>query len=509
MLRHLPKFSHNGLTVVLSKPSRFDRDELLCANGGHYFDYECLRPYTNRHCSDIRLADDRSNFITSTKAVLLLGEEAFKRYRPAEITTSLNEQRGNPFRLPTGEIAIATFEAQDSVDIKDYEGSFDDDEEDDDFGSDKGHGKTRRSNFRFWLKKDTHKLLSILQDHNCKIPSAAPPRYHIYPQLELIVELLTQTKGKSLYLDLETDEDRNVKCFGFGFDRQDIYVAPVILPDYTLAYQSRTYSLMRALAVAMRDNETVCHNGSGFDWIVLATKYRIPIRKVYDTMLAQHRCFPVVEKSLGHCMSLWTYEPYHKNEGNVGYMTMSHAMQLMEYCGKDVFGMMLVREAIDRHAAVTPGLAQSIARVNRYVKPYLLMLLQGIRFDNTKREEWSKINDRLMTQYLRCMGILMGPKQPPLISNKKCCQYFHDALGYPVLKRSEKTNNPSLDAKNLFKLRLRHDNPVIDFLIAYRETQKETGAMKFNIWKQYESQGSSRESLLESIRNTTSFMAQT
>ncbi len=44
-------------------------------------------------------------------------------------------------------------------------------------------------------------------------------------------------------------------------------------------------------------------------------------------------------------MSLYTYEPYHKNEGNHSYRSTSQAEQLMLYCGKDVYGMMLVKKA--------------------------------------------------------------------------------------------------------------------------------------------------------------------
>jgi DNA polymerase I-like protein with 3'-5' exonuclease and polymerase domains len=68
-----------------------------------------------------------------------------------------------------------------------------------------------------------------------------------------------------------------------------------------------------------------------------------------------------------------------------------------------------------------------------------------------------------------------------LISNKKCVAYFHTIMGYPVQKRTKK-NQPSLAQDALYKLRLKIESPVIDFLIKYRETQKESGTLGFKVW---------------------------
>jgi DNA polymerase I-like protein with 3'-5' exonuclease and polymerase domains len=86
-----------------------------------------------------------------------------------------------------------------------------------------------------------------------------------------------------------------------------------------------------------------------------------------------------------------------------------------------------------------------------------------------------------MYQYLRIMRMLCGPKIEPLISNKKCVEYFHNVMGYPVQMRTKK-GGASLAKDSLYKLRLKVENPVIDFLIKYRETQKETGTLNFKVW---------------------------
>ena len=58
MLRHKPKFSYCGLTIVLSNPSRFDVLKLLSSRGGDFFENFCLQPDYNLMQCDVRLAED-------------------------------------------------------------------------------------------------------------------------------------------------------------------------------------------------------------------------------------------------------------------------------------------------------------------------------------------------------------------------------------------------------------------------------------------------------------------
>lgn len=503
LIRHLPKFDYSGLTIILSNPSRFtnqsSRDDLLEATGGWFFNRECLSPETNRFCCDIRLADDRSPLITGTKCVLLLGQRALTLWTGA--TTTLSEQRGSPLTIARTDIpAIASFLPQDAVDIQNYEKRFNkeaegyeeqDDEETEkvaEYLGEKGKSRTTRSNWRFWLRSDTKKALRIVENRQV-LSCRYTPSYHICPGADEIISTLESTKGKDLFIDIETDFDSvDMRCFAFSFgangtNKVPVYVVPTLDIYYRPAYD-RLPQILRALSIAFRDNCVVAHNGANFDFFVFAWKYKIPIgRNVYDTMVANHRIYPDVEKSLGHCVSLWTYEPYHKNEAVHTYRTTQQAEKLYAYCGKDVYTMLLVKEAQLEFARKIPGLYESIQQANASIRSYLITSLMGLRFNENAREAWVKENDRLLTQYLRIMTLLTGPSVAPLISNQKCVRYFHDQLGYPVVARSKKTKNPSLAEDALLKLRLNHDNPVIDFLIKYRQTQKEVGTLNFEPWK--------------------------
>ncbi len=504
MLRSKPKLPYCGLTVVLSNPSRLDKVDLLSGNAGYFFSERCLRPDFNRYQCDIRVKEDRSPLLPNTKAVMLLGEAAAQAWLDNEENT-LNEIRGSTYvinNIPH----IPSYFPQNCVDFKNHEATHnplsedyqdaDLDDGDDDEGADdkRRHGRTSWRNFGFWLMKDTEKAKRIMLEG---LPVLPDPKYIIYPRAEELIETLRSNKDKFLYFDCETDRQLNITCFSFSYDSSNIFVAPCLLPDYSHAYSSLA-EIYRALARAVADNTIVAHNGCNFDFHVLAWKYRIGIAKVYDTLVAQHRCFPEQEKSLGHCTSLWTHEPFHKDEGDVPYNNMENAKRIWAYCGKDVYTMALVHEAQMRYAKRIPGLAASIEQANTSIRPYLITSLQGLRYHKKGLDEMMRENDRLMMHYLKWLDILVGADNLKAIrgkgksampsSNPQCCKYFHDLLGYPIIGKGkvkkDGSRSPSLGKKNIYKLRLKQSNPVLDIIVAYRETGKESGALKFTPWKE-------------------------
>lgn len=508
MLKKSPKLTYCGLTIVMSNPSRFDRVDLLTANGGEYFRNKCLYPHHNLMQCEVRLRQDRSPLLPKTKAVLLLGLDAYNDWIGNAKLNSLGEVRGSIYKI--NEIAhIPSYLPQDCMDVKDFESQHNEFLQNKDSYEEatpdaaksskaekRRHGVTARSNWKFWLKRDTEKAIRIM--HNDGIVPEPPfkPDYIIYPSAKDIIDFLLSYKNNNLYLDIETDECFNIKCIGVSYDNSPVLVFPLLDYHYIMAYE-QVPNVLRALVLAMRDNCIVSHNGSNFDWLILAWQYGLPLgTQFYDTMLAMHRCYPNVEKSLGHGTSLWTYEPFHKDEGAGDYRTLDDMVRLMQYCGKDVYTMKLIKHSIDAHASKWPGLKASIEQVNKSVRAYITMTLTGMHYRDDILESIVKENDRLMMQYLRCIKLLVGEdiiktfqrryKGPLPSSNPQCCAYFHDMLGYPVVARGKTrkdgTRHPSLGKKAIYVLRLRKENPVIDFTMAYRETQKETGSLQFEPW---------------------------
>lgn len=503
-MRHLPKFSYCGLTIVMSNPSRFDKSDLLSAGGGYYFNDNCLRPSINRWQCDIRTADTLElGLLPNTKAILLLGEIAMHMWADRKYSLyTLNEQRGCPLENQWNLPMIASYLPQDVVDYKDFESihnpllsheTFATDTgyysppDSDDYEDEKHKGRTARRNWKFFLKRDTKKISNVVSKHVgelCDTRSllAESSRIDIinYPSSDTLLEVLTTHKNENFYLDIETDTNLYCRCIGFSFDSTPIYIFPVYNYANRLGY-SRIEFILRALSYALRHNTVVIHN-SMFDLIVLLYRYRIPIgRKIYDTMLAHNRCFPEIEKSLGHCLSLWCWHPYHKDESIFDPKTLEQERQLMLYNAKDVYGLKILKQAIDTYSSSRPGVASSIAQVNRSIYPYLLSTLQGMNLNESAITKLLNENDKLLTQYMRCIRLLTGQAILPS-SPKQCVEYFHDTMGYKPVGYTAK-KKPSLGADNLYLLKLHYpQNAVIDFSLAYRALVKESGMLKFRRW---------------------------
>jgi hypothetical protein len=507
LLRSKPSFKYCGLSVILSNPSRFDKTRLLSAGGGHCFGEFCLRPEFNILQCDIRQLEETEPFLEGTKCILVLGEHAMHTLLPETHGNTLNEMRGSlfyyngipaiPSYLPQDCADIKSYEAQNNPLSKDFQVDVEDDEASESVESIKRYSRTHRKNFAFWLRADTRKAKYILQNGPPK-PEYPEPIYVTYPTAELTCNILKGVKGSFLYFDIETDwEEQNIQCFSFSFDGHTIYNIPILDYNYKFAYESiYIYKIFQALAIAIRDNILVAHNGACFDFFLLCWKYRIPIYNVYDTMVAMHRCYPDIEKSLGHGVSLFTWEHFHKDEDSQGYYTKQQMMDRMKYCGKDVYTMFLVHMGIVKLQKQVVGLEHSINTANASIMPYLINTLTGIRVNQEKLKEIQNENDRLMTQYLRICDILIGPEGKKEIkermsskpkgfpnSSTQCCIYFHDLLGYPVVARSPQTGKPSLGKKAIFSLALRHDNPVLKVVTQFRILSKEYSSLKFNPWK--------------------------
>ena len=482
---------YKGLTVVLGKPSRFDRAQLLSGYGGQMF-FNALSPLA-RQSVDVFLADALKNgevsYKPDTKVVLLLGQKALDMVATG---VSIDEQRGCPI-IKDGITYVPSYEPQEAVDRQAYFNPNDSDDKGG--GDDKGrHGKTRRPNRKFWLTRDVKKAVAYLTTP----PEVTKAAHVLWPRADEVIRVLTETKGKNMYFDIETNRSLEMTCFGFSFDEKRAWCVPMVVSPREGYYYSDTPRILRALAVAMRDNTTVIHN-SLFDLFVMGYKYGIPApRRVYDTMLAHHRLFPEVEKSLGHCLSLYTDQPYHKNEGVFEAHGHEQQTQLYEYNAKDVISMALLQPQIDATAANFKA-TDSIQQVNDSVVPYLTAMLQGIRYDDAKLDDIIANNDRHQNVLLRFLRLLVGKDLNPN-SPKQVADYLYNRLGY---------KRPSKDVtseKALLQLRLsKPDNPVMALILRYRSLAKESGQLKFPPWDGVRPLDHKRITTAYNLAGTTSY----
>lgn len=490
--RHHPEKTYNGLTVVLSQPSRKDLDNgyLISGYAGIIFNDALGRNATSRWSCDIRLADSLAEPLREgTKAILLLGEGALHTWCPKYLEYKISEIRGTPLESRWDIPVICSFTPQDTCDIIDFEKKYnpllaqegeDEDGEEGEEDTKKRHGFTQRKNYKFWFERDIDKVI-----HRIRGGEIYKNDYEIriYPRMEDAIQALNSLSDSDLFFDIETDSERNITVVGFSCSNSNIiYSLPILDYLYALYYGKGTYRFFQALVSCFQRNRVVIHN-SMFDLKVLLYKYRLPIgRRVWDTMLVQKRIYPEPEKSLGHGLSchpqIW--EPYHKDEGIFEPQNRDQERKLLYYNAKDIVALRLLKRAQEAFARNDPGLQASFEQANEMPYAFLINTFTGVRFDKEKADIQLALNDRLLDQYYRACRILVGPDVDYLpTSPKKVVDYFHGMLKYPVVARSKKTGEPSLGKEAMYKLMLKNPmNLVIEITLLYRALKKFSGGLK-------------------------------
>lgn len=371
-----------------------------------------------------------------------------------------------------GKPAIVTFDLQEAYDFKSQTQDQDDGKEDP-FSKDRT--KTQHSNWLFWIRADTAKILRPT------LGTPSVPKVLIRPNLAAYTKHLLSTQGKVVYLDIETDiQSDTLDCIGLYIEGDNnVVVVPIYNPDGKLAYDALSVmKYMAALSYVLRHNKVVIHNAM-FDLLYLASHYRVTFgADIFDTMVAQKRCYPEVEKSLGHAISLWTDQPYHKDE-HAANRSRESAERLFNYNAKDIWSMRLVYKAQLAHMEKDGGLTSSVNQANASVYPYLLSCLKGLRVDVSKWAGLKIAKDRRITQIRRIISLLIGDTKFNPDSPAQLVKYFHTKLSYKVVARTN-TGAPSLGATALYDLALKYPNPLIQTIIYYRHLVKARSNLNFN-----------------------------
>lgn len=480
-MRTPPQQGHNGLTIIIDKPSRFDTNAnyLLSGKPRQWMDEEILAPnYTLSNC-DIRDTNDNSPFLPTTKRVFLLGAAACRKY-------SLDINRhGYPTLININGKPIPTttaFYPQDCCDHRNIEGDSLSDEEDDAVSDRdiKDSAPTKRSNHRFWTMWHLRKALGYQVILNLN-----PSKLEVltYPNLDKLYSELIGTQGEHLFLDIETSRVHQcLTCIGISTSSiwPRVYVVPIYLPTGALAYSNWT-KLYKLLFTLLRNNTVVAHNAS-FDLLILRAFYKLPFPKyVYDTMLANHRCFPEIEKSLAHTISMWTTQPYHKDVATEVYNTQQ-LHKMWEYNARDVYNLFLITQAQMNYAVTIPGLSSSIAQANSMVVPYLTNSITGLPVNLAKLAATHNQLSNSQHKYSEICSILAGKSFNPG-SSQQCKKFFHDTLNYPVISKSDKPPfAPKLGRKEMYQLLLKTNNPLIKAILKYRKVAKESSMLECELW---------------------------
>lgn len=467
---------YNGITIIVSHPSRHDRGGLVGGAGGNFFK-GCLHPYKFYNC-DIRSMNSNLPLREGTRVVILMGQQALRciDIDPHEFPV----YRGSPISKD-GVVYIPTYHYQDAIDRKNYEIMLNkiliDDETDNDtkeggnsVEGTKNRSATSRNNYPFWFRADIHKAKRLAEQGLVRNECS----YIIQPKLEDFARWVAKQRDQRVFFDIETNPNTDlITVFSVSVNAKQVWTLPLINYRAELIYGKRgTAKVFQLLMQLFNDNVIVIHNAC-FDLYILAQVYKLPIPRIdqiEDTMIMHHRCFPDIEKSLAHCITLYTNQPYHKDEGTFFPKNSAQDEALFKYNAKDVETLALVYSGI-MATGKKMGTLSSMKQGNRCIRPGLLKSLRGVKADTklllktiddlTQREQWF---EKIVLPLL--VGDTINPRSPAQVAN-----YLFNGLRLKGVKKD--TNK-----KNLYSLLTKHEIPALRVILYLRRLSTLKGKLQ-------------------------------
>lgn len=285
--------------------------------------------------------------------------------------------------------------------------------------------------------------------------NATPTFTYLCRRFEEILE-----NKPTIAFDLEGYPNQaGVTCYSIAVSPQDCFIVPFRNLDnspYWSDIEETKLWEYTARVLSDPDIPKVAQNAM-YELFVFAWRHKILVRGLKeDTMFKMWELFSELPKSLGFIASLYTQEPYYKDERTVPDLTVHH-----KYCCKDSIVTLASSERMDQ-AIVAQEKSNKHYRFNiSLLKPYLYMQLRGCKLDLTKLAEmrhrtWEFIRHQQDIVNEMC-GQVLNTKSP-----KQLQHYLYNVLSLPEqTKRIGQTATVTADFNALCTLYSQTELPVL------------------------------------------------
>lgn len=180
-----------------------------------------------------------------------------------------------------------------------------------------------------------------------------------------------------------------------------------------------------------------------FDTHFLLRKYGIRTKNLDDTMLAQHALLPQLPKGLDMITSLWTDQPYYKDEGKEWFKGGGTYEKLWVYNGLDSSTCCEAFPKIMNDLVKIDNTA-AYERQLSIVQPCCYMMERGIKVDTdgliaARAKMQAEVSAK--KEELQELAPGLNPQSP-----KQLQDYFYGKLGIPPLKNKKRQISADADA---------------------------------------------------------------
>lgn len=297
----------------------------------------------------------------------------------------------------------------------------------------------------------------------------------INPKYHDVMEYLHETTSLSRFAtDLEVI-NHQTNCFCICPDPKEVMVIPIAdefgdawwTEDQEIEIWKIYAELMGNPKIAKVNQNLIC-----FDVPFLLQQNNIYTDgPLYDTMIAQKILYPDFKKGLDTICSLYTDEPYYKDEGKMWKGMGGDMEQFWRYNGKDGY---IALESWDKLAEemTADGYWPTYERRARLARPLQYMTIRGMRVDHDALRRTATDIDRKISEKEKELATTAKEPFNPS-SPKQCQEYFYGLLGIPPYKSS--TGTVTTDDKAMARIYRRYHYPEAKLVQEIRALHKLKG----------------------------------
>lgn len=315
-----------------------------------------------------------------------------------------------------------------------------------------GIGKNKDPKAFYTLVTDLSRMLNVEQNPDLLKSNV---EIKIAPLFEDVLKFykLIETKDITAF-DIEAPPDF-VTCFSLAIKHNNKVISMCIpLMDnhgnYWTAQQE--LAIWQGLARILKSSKIrkLMQNGM-FDITYMLRKLHMFTDNFYfDTMIAQHLCYTDLPKSLDYLTSVYTYEPYYKDQGKkVHFELQKDWKSYWYYSAKDSGYLFQIMENLQTELDSFEA-NEAMAYQMALHKPLIEMFHNGILADTEGIAEYRKQLEQELSDHQEELNKVTG-KELNINSSPQMIAYFYGTcMIKPYINRT--TGNPSCDAVALSRI---------------------------------------------------------
>lgn len=303
-----------------------------------------------------------------------------------------------------------------------------------------------------WRWLIAHDLARIRDESSTPVIQLPQRDLLIRPTFEQAIAYLNEClRAPRVGVDIEVSmATYEMSCIGFALSPTRAMCIPFIESGSHYYNPLQELELMKIVGQIL-DNPQIekVNQNIKFDLGFMFRKYGFTFHNIEDTMIAQAILQPDFPKGLDFITSIYTREPYYKDEGKF-YMKMGTSIEdFWRYNCKDAC-VVLEAFPLQYQDLVIQGNVATYEAQRSLIEPLLFMEEHGIKIDVAGLASASKAAEtkilELETEFKQLCGADVNPRSP-----KSLVTYFYTTLGIkPYL--NPKTHRPTTDVNALKRL---------------------------------------------------------